>query len=384
MSETETERRLRDTLAVVDTVLVGDGRAAVDRARATATRRSAQRRARLTIAAASVAVCAVVISGVWIAASRRSPAVTTSPIAVPETVSNATPTVAGPTPSSGDQPAAVVSVPNIVGMDSDQARTTVENDGLTYREESIYSNSPKGRIDRQVPVDGASVTSGSTVVAYISQGPEMAVVPEAGTVVGLTVGQATAALEAAGFTVQVRDQASPLPKGQVLSMDLRPGSEVQAGTTVTLTVSDNSLMVTPDLTKMTPDQALAALKQAGWTGDDRALVTTTLEDPEQALWGHILTQQPAAGDPVPKTSAVAVTIAAEPHIVVPDLSDKTIDQAYQALTAVGWYGQLEVTVHKELTPPTGRANLIYRQSPAPTIRTSVSSTITVDVYPPGG
>ena len=272
-------------------------------------------------------------------------------------------------------------MPNIVGMNSAEAAAAVHAAGLGYREEKIFSDTPKGRVATQMPTAESTVGKGSTVVAQVSVGPEMAEVPKAGSVVGLTVEQATAALQAVGFAVHVRDTASALPKGQVLSMDLRPGSLVPARTVVTLTVSDNSLMVVPDITKMTPDQARVALKAAGWTGDDASLVTTTIEDPDQALWGLILKQQPTAGRVVAKTSVVSVTVAAAPNLAVPDLTDKTVSQAYDVLHATGWAGILSIAVHTELTPPAGKASLIFRQAPGTGSTITIATTITVDVYP---
>ena len=140
-------------------------------------------------------------------------------------------------------------------------------------------------------------------------------------------------------------------------------------------------MVVPDLSKMTPDQALAALKQAGWSADAKGLVQTAKEDPNQALWGTITAQNPAVNAKVSKTSVINVTVASEPHVPVPDLKNMTVNQAYDTLSSLGWDGQLRCSVHREITPPAGQANLIFDQSPDPSNLILVTDTVHVDVYP---
>jgi serine/threonine-protein kinase len=273
-----------------------------------------------------------------------------------------------------------VTVPNVVTMDSQDAKAAVQKANLVYKEQSVYSQAAKGRVEKQDPVANKTVAPGSTVTVYISQGPEMTTVPDASAIVGKNVSDASAAITAAHLQVVTQAQASAQPKDQVLSMDQTPGAQVQVGTVVTLKVSDNSLMTMPDLSKMTPADALVAVKKAGWGGDQ--LVQTTKEDPNQALWGRILSQQPAATTVIGKNSVVAVTVATEPHIPMPDLTNKTVSQAQDMLNSDGWYGQLTVKVHQEMTPPKDKANLIFGQTPAPSGLILITDPITIDVYPP--
>ncbi len=94
-------------------------------------------------------------------------------------------------------------------------------------------------------------------------------------------------------------------------------------------------MVVPDLSKMTPDQALAALKQAGWSADPNALVQTAKEDPNQALWGTITAQNPAVNAKVSKTSVINVTVASEPHVPMPDLTGQDGEPGLRRLERTG-------------------------------------------------
>ena len=257
-----------------------------------------------------------------------------------------------------------VIVPNVQGMDSEQARAAIQNANLKYQEKAVYSDFPKGRVQSQKPDPNTSVTPQTLVTVAISQGPEMRVVPDQSKITGKSLAEATSVLTAAGFQVVSQYTASALPKDQVISMaPPNYGQQMQKGSVLTLTASDNSLMILPDLSKLTPDQALAALKQAGWSADPNALVQTAKEDPNQALWGTITAQNPAVNAKVSKNSVVNVTVASEPHVPMPDLTGKTVNEAYDALSALGWHGQLRVTKHNELVPPTGQANLIFPAEP---------------------
>ena len=71
-----------------------------------------------------------------------------------------------------------VTVPNVQGMDSEQAKSTVQNANLKYQEKAVYSDFPKGRVQSQKPDPNTSVTPQTLVTVAISQGPEMRVVPE--------------------------------------------------------------------------------------------------------------------------------------------------------------------------------------------------------------
>jgi serine/threonine-protein kinase len=274
-----------------------------------------------------------------------------------------------------------VTVPNVVGMDAQTASDTVKNANLVYKEMPVYSQSPKGRVEKQTPNPNTSTTPGATVTVYISQGPEMTVIPDQDQIVGKNVNDATATLKAAKLQVVTQTTPSTAPQNQVLSMDQKPGAQVPINTVVTLKVSDFSLMTVPDLTNMTPDQAIAALKQAGWTSDPSGLVQTTKEDPNAARWGRILSQQPKSKDVVGKNSVVGVTVATEPHIPMPDLTGLTQGEAQARLSGLGWYGQLTVKVHQDIVPPTGQANLVFGQSPAPSGLILVTDPVTIDVYP---
>jgi serine/threonine-protein kinase len=282
-----------------------------------------------------------------------------------------------------------VSVPSVLNYDAQKAQDILTKNNLKYLERKVNSSSVKGRVDKQDPDPGTEVQPGATVTVYISQGPEMTTIPDAADLIGKNVKDAESALTAAHLKFVSQSQQSAKPKDEVLGLgaDTQPGQQVPVDTVVTLLISDNTLMTMPDLSRLTPEQANAKLKDAsvGWTGE--GVTATPVENKTQALWGTIIdaSQNPKAGDAVPKNTPVTVQVATEPTIPVPDLTvGMTADQAAQALRALGWIGQLTVVTHTEIPPasvPDGKWDQVYNQTPTSGTVIKVTDGVTVDVYP---
>jgi 1A family penicillin-binding protein len=136
---------------------------------------------------------------------------------------------APPAPKSG-------TVPNVVGMKQADAEKTLGNANFTVSVEMADSTEPEGVVFDQDPKGGARATLGSRVIIMVSNGKApQAVVPN---VVGLGQAAAEAALKAAGFAVQVVEQAVS-EKGQdgiVLSQDPEGGKKADQGSTVVIVV----------------------------------------------------------------------------------------------------------------------------------------------------
>ncbi len=279
-----------------------------------------------------------------------------------------------------------VPVPNVRGMEASRAQDEIQKHDLVYREEKVYSSAVKGRVADQDPEPNTPVKPGSTVTVYISQGAKQTIIPDASQLIGKSLSDAQAALTAAQLKWVSQTQPSDKPKDQVLALGggMSPGDQVQVDTVVTLIVSDNSMMTMPDLSKLTPSDALAKLKSVGWTGDAGFLNQTAKPDPNQALWGRVVSQVPLSGQSVAKGTPVNVNVATEPKIPVPDLSGMTPDQAYQALRGAGWNGQLNVVPEPGQTAPAGKAGTVIpgQQSPAPADETPMTSSVTIHIYQP--
>jgi len=195
-------------------------------------------------------------------------------------------------------------------------------------------------------------------------------------VVGQTLDDATAALEAQGLTVadpkfKATDAAAP---DTVLAQDPAADQQVGKGAEVTLTVAKapNTIQV-PPLQDLTLAEAQSALDAVGL----RVGTQTQASDPNVAV-GHVVSSSPAEGSPVKKGSFVDLVISSGPELVaVPDVVTGCLSLfgAREALTAVGL-----VTAEGPAVPPNPacvNATRIAAQDPAAGTMVPVGSTVTV-------
>jgi len=281
-----------------------------------------------------------------------------------------------------------VTVPNVRGMDAQRAQQEIVDSELKYKEVKVYSASVvKGRVADQDPEPGKQVPPNTTIEVKISQGTEMTSIPEKDALIGKDAKDAEAALTAAQLKWVTSSKASDEPKNQVLELgpDHNPGDAVPVNTVVTLVLSDNSLMKMPDLSNITPDQALAKLsdKSVGWTGSKDSLFQQPDSTTERGLWGKITGQAPKAGDLVSKNTPINVKVGSEPQIPMPLLDGMTQQQALDALHGAGWDGTLTVVTENGQVAPKGKGETVIpgSQSPPASSEIPMTSTVTIHIYP---
>ncbi|OFV83887.1 MAG: hypothetical protein A2W26_07370 [Acidobacteria bacterium RBG_16_64_8] len=128
-----------------------------------------------------------------------------------------------------------VSVPDVVGLQLDDAQTDLNTAGLKVSVvDDAASLEATGTVLNQGPVSGSIVVEGSEVTLVVSAAKPTTVVPA---VAGLDATTARTMLAAAGLLSQettIPDQAAA---GTMLSQDLAPGTEVQTGSAVHLVTS---------------------------------------------------------------------------------------------------------------------------------------------------
>jgi serine/threonine-protein kinase len=116
------------------------------------------------------------------------------------------------------------------------ATKLLEQESLTARKRRAATrNVPKGEIYRQEPAAGVTVRRGDTVTFWVSSGPPIKTVPD---VVGLSSGEASAALEAEGFVVSIDLVAGwGVFPGDVVEQDPVAGTRLRAGDEVVIQVA---------------------------------------------------------------------------------------------------------------------------------------------------
>ncbi|WP_193106414.1 Stk1 family PASTA domain-containing Ser/Thr kinase [Brachybacterium sp. FME24] len=132
--------------------------------------------------------------------------------------------------SQGRQP---ITIPDQTGKSGDSARSALEAAGFTVTDSSAHSGSvPAGAVISQSPASGTG-HRGDSVALVTSLGPEMVKVPD---VFQTPEAEAKATLEAAGFAVTVQHDRGEPVFGLVYEQSAAAGSELEKGSTVTITV----------------------------------------------------------------------------------------------------------------------------------------------------
>ncbi len=209
----------------------------------------------------------------------------------------------------GDEPAANVTVPNVVGRLFDEASTILTDKGLVVAEpvERVV-NDPQvkpGTVLEQNPLAQAQVKTGATVTLTIAKAPRTFTVPD---LTDTTLDEATALLADKGLTIgTTTEQASDsIDVDHIISQDPLPNAEVTKDTPVDVVVSTGpeiTDVTVPDVTCLSFGQAKSQLTAAGLqiNNDGTAPVNPLCSNPNK-----IAAQDPASGATVPSGTVVNV------------------------------------------------------------------------------
>lgn len=129
-----------------------------------------------------------------------------------------------------------VQVPNVVGYTYEEAKDTLEGQGLEVKKEERASDEARDTVINTNPAAGQSIEVGETVTVIVSEG--VVTVPN---VVGMSRGEARDALEDLDLDVSfVEDPSSSAPEDEVTAQSTPAGQSVPPGSSIELTVSTNS------------------------------------------------------------------------------------------------------------------------------------------------
>ncbi|MEA2499883.1 MAG: eukaryotic-like serine/threonine-protein kinase [Actinomycetota bacterium] len=258
----------------------------------------------------------------------------------------------------GGGDAKTVQLPNVVGEDENDARTTLEDLGFRVTtDERPSKRFDEGKVTKQDPAAGEDADEGSTVVLTISAGAPEVTVPG---VVGLPQDEATDLLKQRDLKV---GEITPAPsdefdEGIVLNQDPAEGSDVASGSTVDLTVSSGpEAIIVPSVVNSTEEAAIDELEAAGLTVD------VSSEPNDEVDEGLVISQSPEAGSEAQPDDVVSILVSegAESQ-EMPQVEGSDADEA-QALLE-DQYGlnvsQVEETQPGCVEPP----GVVCRQDPA--------------------
>ena len=236
-------------------------------------------------------------------------------------------------------PGASIKFPSVVGATTEQANATLTGLGLKTEivEERFDEDVAIDRVISTDPFAGDSIAAGGTVKLVISKGAERYTIPA---LLALTPEAAVNLLAKsplkAGEITEVFN--AKVPKGFVISANPAPGTRVKRDTIVDLVVSKG--VQTFDLTSYrgkNGEEALNELTMAGFN------VTATYVYDEKVMPGEVISQQPAAGSPLPKGAAVEIFISkGSAFVFIPNVMRYTQDRAVAVLEDLG----LKVVIKK--------------------------------------
>ena len=217
----------------------------------------------------------------------------------------------------------LATVPDLVGKTEEEAKTLANDAHLGVQmagEEA--SDQEKGRISRQETAAGTQVEANTTVKYWVSTGTAQVTIPDLDGRTGIDAQQT---LEDLGLQVNVQKEYSDtddngyalVDPGYVYNVEPAAGTSVQAGSSVTLTVSrgvdygDNAEV--PSVVGMTKDDALTTLGkfidiQITEQQSTEAVGTVIAQDPE--AYAAADPDQPisitiSSGDKAPSTDSAA-------------------------------------------------------------------------------
>jgi len=192
-----------------------------------------------------------------------------------------------------------VNVPAVKGESWAKAQADLVNAGL-QPVKYIVPGKTADVVTATDPAAGQAVPKGSKVRVNVSSGPKIASVPG---VVGLSIQDATAKLNADGFNPNPSFVDSTAPQGQVVSQSPAPGTSEPQGTSVKLSVSNGPPQVTvPDVVGYTSQQAVSTLDAAGFQVQQQYQATDASQD------NIVQRQSPAGNAQAPQGSTVVIVV----------------------------------------------------------------------------
>lgn len=225
------------------------------------------------------------------------------------------------------------SVPDVVSLPIEQARTQLEAAGLTL--DISQKPDPQiaaGSVIATRPLSGASVDQGSTVSVDVSTGPEQVAVPDLS---GLDQDTAESELTELGLTLapQVETTTSSLgQRDQVVRQTPSAGSAVDLGTSVRIVLgSGPAQKAVPDVSGQAVGAARRTLEEAGFVVQVEQVSSSTPVD-------QVISTNPAGGRQAVDGDTIVLRVSRGDLFTMPSLTGMTMTAAVAALNAAGWTG----------------------------------------------
>ncbi|MDF6041971.1 Stk1 family PASTA domain-containing Ser/Thr kinase [Streptomyces sp. JH14] len=193
----------------------------------------------------------------------------------------------------------IVKVPDVAGTSPAEARRALKDAGLVAGmvTKEFSEEVGQGEVIRTDPTAGTERHPDSAIALVVSKGSPVDV-PH---VTGMSVDEATAALEEEGLKAKVLPDRvnSPEAAGEIARQSPGGGAQAAEGDTITLTVSKGPRMLdVPDVTGKDVDEATNLLKAAGFE--------VKVDRPFLSFSDTIASQSVDGGDQAPEGSTITI------------------------------------------------------------------------------
>lgn len=273
-------------------------------------------------------------------------------------------------------------MPDLVGMTQKEAKTLLEDYGVTINEDMVYKELSdtykKGLITKTDPKEGSSIKKGDVVTITVSKGKYIVL----DNYVGMSYEDAKDVLENQyGFTVDEKYEVSDEEAGTVIGQSLDEGYKqdpTDKSRSITLTVSKGSYVILENYVGMKYEEAESKLKALGFN-------VTKREQSSDEDSGTVIDQNLASGykvDPSEKNRNITLTVSKGYSQTVPSVIGLSPDSAKTNLTNLGFV----VSMVGEQFPEDGSGDeryigAVYKQSiDAGTTVTKKQTEITIYYY----
>lgn len=263
-------------------------------------------------------------------------------------------------------------VPKVTGLTQDRALIELERGRLHGDVHFVYSSTvQRGKVVRQKPLAASSMRRDSTADIYVSRGPEFVPLPE---LVGQKRSDVISTIRELGLEVaeeRVNDETAPT--GDVIAQSPAPGTVVEGGATVSISVSTGPMTRTvPEVTGLPIEGAAFNLGKAGFQ-----LGTITIGDNPTVKKGSVVGTDPPAGTVLPRDTAVNMVISSgPPPVALPKVTGLKRADATAELSKLGLIIG-EVTQTGAVADPLD--GVVLSQSPDPGTELRAGDVVTVTV-----
>jgi serine/threonine-protein kinase len=193
-------------------------------------------------------------------------------------------------------------VPATAGLPREEAEEKLEAAGFGVAVETVSSDSvEEGLVIHSEPSAGETATNGSTVTLVVSGGPKLAKVP---VLVGTQRSVAVQQIRGRGLEPSISEEESSTPAGEVISQSPDAGTEVEAGSTVSIVVSAGEKQAkVPNVIGKLRAEAVQAVREAG--------LEPTVEEEETEVAGKVgrsIDQFPPPGSELEPGDTVTIVV----------------------------------------------------------------------------